>query len=176
MYVNVCQGKKKHQFCDNTSRFHVIRDIFKNCDVDFPPVVHFPQLSSHPGLPHTHQSFASAAHYLPVVHLNGGDTQVVGVQGHHGGAGSQVEHPHSASQCGEKRERCDFDLLIRFFAIMLHTGVYIFVLLSLIYVEELLFNEHLSVLHNFTTSTFKPTYLTNPTFYVLDTNKYNNEI
>lgn len=63
-----------------------------------PPVVHLPQLGSHPHLPHTHQSLASAAHDLPVVNLNGGDTQVVAVQGRHRGAGSQVKHPHPETQ------------------------------------------------------------------------------
>lgn len=63
-----------------------------------PPVVHLPQLRSRPHLPHTRQSFTSTAHNLPVVYLRRGDAQVVGVQGHHRGAGSQVEHSHPESQ------------------------------------------------------------------------------
>ncbi len=63
-----------------------------------PPVVHLPQLRSHPHFPHAHQSFTSAAHNLPVISLNCSDTEVVGVQGGHGGAGSQVKHPHPEPQ------------------------------------------------------------------------------
>lgn len=44
------------------------------------PVVHLPQLRSHPHLPDTHQSLASTAHNLPVIRLHRGDAQVVGVQ------------------------------------------------------------------------------------------------
>lgn len=61
------------------------------------PVMHLPQLSSHPHLPYTHQSLFSATHNLPVICLHWGDTQVVGIQGHQRWAGSEVKHSDSAS-------------------------------------------------------------------------------
>lgn len=67
------------------------------------PVVHLPQFGPHSHLPHTHQSFSSTAHNLPVIRLHRGDAQVVAVQRHHRGASSQVKHSHSEI---ENKYRC----------------------------------------------------------------------
>lgn len=63
-----------------------------------PPVVHLPQLRSHPQLPHAHQPLTPAAHDLPVVRLHRRDAQMVGVERGHGGGGPQVEDPDPESQ------------------------------------------------------------------------------
>lgn len=63
-----------------------------------PPVVHLPQLRSHPQLPHAHQPLTPTAHDLPVVRLHRRDAQMVGIEWGHRGGGSQVEDPDPESQ------------------------------------------------------------------------------
>lgn len=87
------------------------------------PVVHLPQLGSHPHLPHADQSFASTAHDLPVVRLHRGDAQVVGVQGRHGGAGSEVKHPHPETQ---HRLICYCEMCCLFFRVITKNVNYVF--------------------------------------------------
>lgn len=62
------------------------------------PVVHLPQLRSHPQLPHAHQPLTPTAHDLPVVHLYRRDAQMVGVERGHRGGSPQVEDPDPESQ------------------------------------------------------------------------------